>query len=151
MSCLCCSPTTPMLPKQHRFGLFRFRSPLLTESLLFSSPMGTEMFQFPTFAPFTWWQAFNLPGCPIRKSRDYGLFAPPPCLSQLITSFFASESLGIHRLPLSYFLPFVNRYRFTGRYIFSSTSIALFCFFVFVHHVKELVWKNRISSSPIQL
>ena len=34
-------PTTPILPKQHRFGLFRVRSPLLAESLLFSSPMGT--------------------------------------------------------------------------------------------------------------
>ena len=29
------------------FGLFRVRSPLLTESLLFSFPPGTEMFQFP--------------------------------------------------------------------------------------------------------
>ena len=34
-------PTTPILPKQHRFGLFRVRSPLLADSLLFSSPMGT--------------------------------------------------------------------------------------------------------------
>ena len=33
-----------------RFGLFRFRSPLLSESLLFSSPPGTEMFQFPGFS-----------------------------------------------------------------------------------------------------
>ena len=33
------------------FGLFRFRSPLLTESLLLSFPPGTEMFQFPGFAP----------------------------------------------------------------------------------------------------
>ena len=32
-----------------RFSLFRFRSPLLTESLLFSLPVGTEMFHFPTF------------------------------------------------------------------------------------------------------
>ena len=32
-----------------RFGLFRVRSPLLTESLLFSLPVGTEMFHFPTF------------------------------------------------------------------------------------------------------
>ncbi len=31
-------------------GLFRFRSPLLTESLLMSFPPGTEMFQFPGFA-----------------------------------------------------------------------------------------------------
>ena len=29
------------------FGLFQFRSPLLSESLLFSSPLGTKMFQFP--------------------------------------------------------------------------------------------------------
>ena len=31
-------------------GLVRFRSPLLTESLLMSFPPGTEMFQFPGFA-----------------------------------------------------------------------------------------------------
>ena len=30
-----------------RFGLLRVRSPLLAESLLFSSPPGTQMFQFP--------------------------------------------------------------------------------------------------------
>ena len=35
----------------HRFSLFRFRSPLLTESLLFSLPAGTEMFHFPAFPP----------------------------------------------------------------------------------------------------
>ena len=33
-----------------RFGLFRFRSPLLAESFLFSLPGGTKMFQFPPFA-----------------------------------------------------------------------------------------------------
>ena len=32
------------------FGLLRFRSPLLAQSLLFSSPKGNEMFQFPSFA-----------------------------------------------------------------------------------------------------
>src|SRR5215510_9204013 len=31
-------------------GLFRVRSPLLTESRLISIPLGTEMFQFPRFA-----------------------------------------------------------------------------------------------------
>ena len=36
---------------RHKFGLFRVRSPLLTESLLFSLPVGTEMFHFPTFPP----------------------------------------------------------------------------------------------------
>ena len=34
----------------NRFGLLRFRSPLLAQSLLFSSPKGNEMFQFPSFA-----------------------------------------------------------------------------------------------------
>ena len=32
-----------------RFSLIQFRSPLLPESLLFSLPVGTEMFHFPTF------------------------------------------------------------------------------------------------------
>ena len=36
-----------------RFGLIRFRSPLLTESRLLSFPPGTEMFQFPGLAPFS--------------------------------------------------------------------------------------------------
>src|SRR6266498_3481598 len=33
------------------FRLFRVRSPLLAESLLFSLPLGTEMVHFPRFAP----------------------------------------------------------------------------------------------------
>ena len=36
------------------FGLFRFRSPLLTESRLMSFPPGTEMFQFPGFASYAY-------------------------------------------------------------------------------------------------
>ena len=35
------------------FSLLRFRSPLLTESRLFSLPTGTEMFHFPVFPPHT--------------------------------------------------------------------------------------------------
>ena len=42
----CASPHT-------RFGLFPGRSPLLGESLLFSLPGGTKMFQFPPFASLT--------------------------------------------------------------------------------------------------
>ena len=37
-----------------RFGLLRFRSPLLSESLLLSFPPGTKMFQFPGFPSFTY-------------------------------------------------------------------------------------------------
>ena len=46
-----------------------------------------------------------MPGCPIRKSTDQVVCADPRSLSQLITSFVASESQGIHRLPLSVFAP----------------------------------------------
>ena len=38
------------VPTQAATGLVRFRSPLLSESLLMSFPPGTEMFQFPGFA-----------------------------------------------------------------------------------------------------
>jgi hypothetical protein len=39
-------------------------------------------------------------GCPIRKSTDQVICADPRSLSQLITSFIASESLGILHAPL---------------------------------------------------
>jgi hypothetical protein len=40
------------------YWLIRFRSPLLTESLLLSFPLGTEMFQFPRFASYAY--AFSI-------------------------------------------------------------------------------------------
>ena len=43
-------PTTP-IPQGDRFGLGPVRSPLLGASRLISLPPGTEMFQFPGFAP----------------------------------------------------------------------------------------------------
>ncbi len=60
------------------------------------------MFQFPGFAfcIATEYHAFSVVGCPIRTSADYGLFATPRSFSQLITSFFAFESLGILHTPL---------------------------------------------------
>ena len=45
-----------------------------------------------------------LTGCPIRKSAGQGIFAPNRGLSQLITSFIASVSLGISHAPLFTFL-----------------------------------------------
>ena len=41
-----------------------------------------------------------MPGCPIRISTDQVVCADPRSFSQLITSFFASESLGIPHTPL---------------------------------------------------
>jgi hypothetical protein len=57
------------------------------------------MFQFPTFAFLTEY-LINQVGCPIRTSTDQFVLADPRGFSQLITSFFASESLGIPRAPL---------------------------------------------------
>ena len=39
----------PAFRQEVRFALCRFRSPLLTASLLLSFPAGTKMFQFPAF------------------------------------------------------------------------------------------------------
>ncbi len=75
-------PTTPRLQPlpgitQTRFSLFRVRSPLLTESLLFSLPVGTEMFHFPTFPPHTLCVQVRVTthnrqrGFPIRTSSDH--------------------------------------------------------------------------------
>ena len=67
-------------------GLVRFRSPLLTESRLISFPPGTEMFQFPGFAPDGLYiqppatpSGYPvMPGCPIRTSPDQSLFGGSP-------------------------------------------------------------------------
>src|SRR3982750_2093676 len=50
-------PDRPYNPdvQAHRFGLFRVRSPLLAESLLFSVPAGTEMVHFPALSSHRLW------------------------------------------------------------------------------------------------
>ena len=59
------------------------------------------MFQFPALAScHARCHSFRMTGCPIRKSSDQRLFAPTRSLSQLITSFIASESQGIRHAPL---------------------------------------------------
>ena len=91
------NPTAALL--QSWFGLFPVRSPLLGESLLFSLPGGTKMFQFPPLASLLGRDTAEAVGCPIRKSAGQGLFAPNRGLSQLITSFIASVSQGIRHAP----------------------------------------------------
>ena len=66
------------LSHMKRFSLIRVRSPLLTESLLFSLPAGTEMFHFPAFPPRTLCVQMRVTqspcgvvrGFPIRTSWD---------------------------------------------------------------------------------
>jgi hypothetical protein len=96
-------PTTP--GASSRFGLIRFRSPLLTESILFlflrllrcfTSP-GIACFSLPSPPATSWLQGasekdgglLKPPGYPIRKSPDQSVLAAPRSLSQLITSFIA--------------------------------------------------------------
>ena len=100
----CRDPTTPIMPKHNRFGLLPVRSPLLGESLLFSLPTGTKMFQFPAFASISinMDTSFEV-GFPIRTSAGHRIFAPNRSFSQLITSFFASVSQGIRHAPFSRF------------------------------------------------
>ena len=98
------APTTPMV--NHGFGLFRFRSPLLTESLSLSFPRVTEMFHFARsrdMSPMnsdSFGRTLLRPGYPIRKSTGHRVFASHRSLSQLITSFFAYWHQGIHYVLL---------------------------------------------------
>ena len=89
-----------------RFGLFRFRSPLLAESHSFSFPPLTEMFHFSgcrsarAMYSHGGQPVLTSRGYPIRKSTGRGLFAAHRGLSQLITSFFACWHQGIHHALL---------------------------------------------------
>ena len=56
------------------------------------------MFQFPEFSLL--YYTFSIVGCPIRISTDQYLCAVPRSFSQLTTSFFGFESLGMHYAPL---------------------------------------------------
>ena len=51
---------------------------------------------------------FNIVGCPIRISADQIICADPRSFSQLITSFIASETLGIPHTPLFSLLYFLS-------------------------------------------
>ena len=103
------TPTTQRLPAItcDRFSLIRFRSPLLTESRLFSLPVGTEMFHFPTFPPHALCvQARVTPHdwCgvpPFGNPRINARLTAPRGLSQPPTSFIGSWCQGIHRVPLT--------------------------------------------------
>ena len=102
--CLCNSSRLPQPPPEGGFGLFRFRSPLLTESRLISFPPGTEMFQFPGLAssglcihpPITPSACTVTLGCPIRTSPDQGPFDGSP---ELFAAYHVLLRLSTPRHP----------------------------------------------------
>ena len=110
--------------------------------MLFSFPAGTKMFQFPALASIIdGCYLFKVTGCPIRKFTDQGLFAPPRDLSQLITSFIASESQGIRHAPLFTFIITYTLCITTERMIYTFSSFGFNQIFIFslLHHVKDLL------------
>ena len=84
---------SPAFRQKIRFALCRFRSPLLTASLLLSLPAGTKMFQFPAFPiAYSNHYGFTVAGCPIRESPVQRLLAPTRGLSQLGTPFISARA-----------------------------------------------------------
>ena len=100
---------TPPRGKPLDFGLFRFRSPLLTESHSLSFPPLTEMFHF-SGCRSTWTMNSSRShwvhqwGFPIRRSSGQRLLPSHRGLSQVTASFIASQHQGIHLVPLVAYL-----------------------------------------------
>ena len=97
--------------------------------------------------PLSRCHVFHMTGSPIRTSADLRPFAPPRGFSQLVTSFFASESQGIPRTPfLDFLVSSFNCKRFIrlilGFFLFQVRSIlfriSLFPYVLFRQHVKVL-------------
>ena len=84
--------------------LFRFRSPLLSESRLISVPLPTEMFQFRRFARIRLYiqRRVTLAGrvSPFGNLRIKACLPAPRSLSQAATSFVACCRQGIHHMHL---------------------------------------------------
>ncbi len=94
-------PTTPEAPKCYGFGLFRVRSPLLSESRFLSFPSGTEMVHFPEFALSCLCIQQVVPrvclgGLPIRKSP---VITPVCGLPKLIAACHVLHRLSLPRHP----------------------------------------------------
>ena len=85
LSMTCVGPQ-PLPTVVGRFGLLRFRSPLLTESFLLSFPPGTEMFQFPGFPRLKLWIHFSVTGHHSRRVSPFRYLWIKACL-QLPTAF----------------------------------------------------------------
>ena len=85
------------------------------------------------------YHVFNVMGCPIRTSADQSVIASPRSFSQLITSFFASESLGIlHTLFILFFkVFFLTKIR---KPLYDSLSL--------LFHIMSM---NFLSTSPSAL
>ena len=90
-------------PNAKSYRLFRFRSPLLSESRLMSFPRATEMFQFTRFASHAY--VFSMRYLyrwvsPFGYLRIKAHLPAPRSFSQAIASFIACDRQGIHHMHL---------------------------------------------------
>ena len=136
------------------FGLFRVRSPLLTESFLLSFPPGTKMFQFPGFPSHTlcvqvwiircyayWVPSFGylrisgyllLPAAFRSLSRPSSAPRTKASTSMLFVAwsfFFFSSLIAFSSLSLwvlSVYFPYKKFYNFNSTNFFSYSSEAAF-------------------------
>ena len=115
---------------QRRFGLFPGRSPLLGESLLFSLPRGTKMFQFPRFASshvvmMTVLQTAGLSHSEIRGSKVICT------LPRLIAAYHVLHRLREPRHPPCALVHFLGRrfssFKMKPQLILSAVS-SLYCY-----------------------
>ena len=96
------------------FGLFRFRSPLLSESLFYFLFLWViRCFSSPGSLHYTIYSCNDtiillMVSSLIRISTDHGLFATPRSFSQLVTSFFGAMYQGILLYALCSLIFFFN-------------------------------------------
>ena len=115
---LLCGPTTPAR-RCHRPGLgsCAFARRYWRNHVCFLFLRVLRCFSSPGWRPAWRDGTRSVPGCPIRTSAGLRVFAPLRGFSQLVTSFFASESQGILHAPFSPFL-----FSFFGKVAFLFAS-----------------------------
>ena len=111
-----------------RFGLFRFRSPLLAESRLISLPPGTQMFQFPRFPSYSY-----LIHCTIHDSSSW-VFPHSEIRGSMLICSSPQLIAACHvllRLPMPRHSPYallrLNYFLYIWRYTIGSRFSRLNC------------------------
>jgi hypothetical protein len=93
-------------------------------------------------------------GYPIRTPADQFLLADPRSFSQLITSFFASESLGIPHTPFITSLLDLRNQSFKDSRLQKPITqaltyvLALLLLLLFLQYVNELLNPSLLSLTP---
>ena len=120
---LSCGPSTPAL-RCHSPGLgsCAFARRYWRNHFCFLFLRVMRCFSSPGWRPAWRDGTQSVPGCPIRTSAGLWVFAPIRGFSQLVTSFFASESQGILHAPFSPFL-----FSFLGKVALLVSRLTLDC------------------------